>query len=364
MNNLDKQYLDLVNDIMINGVERKDRTGVGRKSVFTKVIRHDFKDGFPLLTSKKVMFKSLAYELLWFMGNHMKHPHYKHLPITNISFLRDHGVNIWNDWADADGNLGPIYGHQWINWGGAVNEYVRVTDKVIPNKEYDKIDFSKIKMRDAYNHPIGKNQLFEVFNNIKDNPLSTRHIVNAWNVNDLSKMALPPCHYSFQFVCTPVTDQKQAAYKYLQRIKHDFSSNKKHYYDVIYNNVKWKEYMNHEGYIEQEYTISLQFNMRSSDVFLGLPFNIASYGLLLEMFAWVLNMEPKELTYVGTDVHLYQNHYKQVEELNDIVNDKGVYDLPHLTFKNKKDSIFDFKYSDFKVKGYKSNKWIKAPIAV
>lgn len=263
-----KQYLDLLRYIRENGTMKSDRTGVGTQSVFGYQMRFNLQEGFPLLTTKKVHLKSIIYELLWFIAGD-----------TNIKYLNDHGVTIWDEWADADGNLGPVYGHQWRSW---------------PTPEGGTID-----------------QLKNVVEQLKNNPDSRRHIVSAWNVSEVEKMALPPCHALFQFY---VADGK----------------------------------------------LSCQLYQRSADVFLGVPFNIASYAILTMMIAQVCGYEPGDFVHTLGDAHIYRNHFEQVEtQLS-----RTPRALPTMKINPEKKDIFSFEYEDFQIEGYDPWPTIKAPIAV
>ena len=263
-----QQYLDLLKYIRANGVMKEDRTGTGTQSVFGYQMRFNLADGFPLLTTKKVHLKSIIYELLWFLAGD-----------TNIKYLQDHGVTIWDEWADENGNLGPVYGYQWRNW---------------PAPDGRVID-----------------QISMIIDTIRRNPDSRRMLVTAWNPADVEKMALPPCHCLFQF----------------------YVANGK---------------------------LSCQLYQRSADVFLGVPFNIASYALLTLMVAQVTGLQPGEFVHTTGDTHLYRNHFEQVE----LQLSREPRPLPVMKLNPDVKSIFDFKYEDFTLEGY--NPWpaIKAPVAV
>ena len=263
-----KQYHDLLQHILDTGVSKTDRTGTGTISCFGYQMRFDLREGFPLMTTKKIHFKSVAYELLWFLKGD-----------TNIKYLTDHGVRIWNEWADKDGNLGPVYGKQWRSW--------------------TKPDGTAV------------DQISAVIETIKNNPDSRRMIVNAWNVGELDQMALTPCHCLFQFY---VADGK----------------------------------------------LSCQLYQRSADVFLGVPFNIASYALLTEMIAHVCDLQVGEFVHTFGDVHLYNNHLEQAKtQLS-----RTPYALPKLVINRKVESIFDFDYDDFTIVDYVSHPHIKAEVSV
>ncbi len=263
-----RAYHDLLQYIFEKGVEKDDRTGTGTISVFGYQFRHNLQDGFPLLTTKKLHTKSIIYELLWFLNGD-----------TNVKYLQEHGVRIWNEWADEDGSLGPIYGKQWRSWEGA------------DGKTYD--------------------QIKQAVNLIKDNPDSRRIVVNAWNVADLPNMNLSPCHCLFQF----------------------YVANGR---------------------------LSCQLYQRSADVFLGVPFNIASYALLTHMMAQVCGLEPGEFIHTFGDVHLYKNHVEQAKEQLS----RDPYPLPNIKINPEVSAIEDFKYEDFELVDYISHPRIKAPVAV
>lgn len=263
-----KQYLDLLRYIEENGTFKSDRTGTGTKSVFGYQMRFDLSEGFPLLTTKKVHLKSIIYELLWFISGD-----------TNIKYLKDHGVSIWDEWADENGELGPVYGHQWRSW---------------PAPDGKSID-----------------QLTNVIDQIKRNPDSRRLIVSAWNPAEVDRMALPPCHSLFQFYVS-------------------------------------------EG------KLSCQLYQRSADVFLGVPFNIASYALLTMMIAQVCGLEPGSFVHTFGDVHIYSNHFEQVAtQLS-----REPKPLPKMGLNPERKNITDFVYEDFTLSDYDPWPAIKAPVAV
>lgn len=263
-----KQYLELLNRILEEGVDRGDRTGTGTRSVFGHQMRFDLSEGFPLLTTKKLHLKSIIHELLWFLKGD-----------TNIKYLQENGVRIWNEWADENGDLGPVYGSQWRSW---------------PDGHGGTID-----------------QISKVVEDIKNNPESRRLIVSAWNVADVDSMALPPCHLLFQF----------------------YVANGK---------------------------LSLQLYQRSADTFLGVPFNIASYALLLMMVAQVCGLQPGEFIHTTGDTHIYHNHFDQVREQLTRVPRR----LPRMIINPDVKDIFSFKYSDFTLVDYDPHPHIKATVAV
>lgn len=260
-------YEDLLRDVFENGTPKSDRTGTGTRSVFGRQIRFDLSETFPLITTKRVHFKSVVIELLWFLRGE-----------SNTDFLKANGVTIWDEWADENGDLGPVYGVQWRNW---------------PTPSGDHID-----------------QITQLVENLKRDPDSRRHIVSAWNVADLDSMALAPCHALFQFY---VADGK----------------------------------------------LSCQLYQRSADMFLGVPFNIASYALLTLMLAKQLGLEPGEFVWTGGDCHIYDNHVEQVQtQLS-----RDPLPFPTITIADK-DSIFDYEFSDFTLNNYQHHPGIKAPVAV
>ena len=262
------QYLKLLEHVKQNGQKKEDRTGTGTMSVFGYQMRFNLNEGFPLLTTKKVHLKSVIYELLWFLSGD-----------TNIKYLKDNGVSIWDEWADENGNLGPVYGHQWRSW---------------PTSEGREID-----------------QISNLINQIKKTPDSRRLIVSAWNVGEINKMKLPPCHCFFQFY---VADGR----------------------------------------------LSCQLYQRSADIFLGVPFNIASYALLTQMIAHVCGLECGEFIHTLGDAHIYTNHIDQVNEQLRRKPKK----LPQIKINPSVKNIFDFKYEDFSLEGYDPYPLIKAPVAI
>jgi thymidylate synthase len=271
-----QQYLDLLQHILATGVEKEDRTGTGTKSCFGYQMRFDLQKGFPLVTTKKLHLKSIIYELLWFLKGE-----------TNISYLTQNGVRIWDEWADENGELGPVYGKQWRSWQG---------------KDGKTVD-----------------QISDLIKQIKTNPDSRRLIVSAWNVADLPKMALMPCHTIFQFYVSPAPKEGRGKAK-----------------------------------------LSCQLYQRSADVFLGVPFNIASYALLTIMIAQVCDLEPGEFIHTFGDVHIYNNHLEQVNlQLSRIP-----FHLPKMKLNPAVKNIFDFKFEDFTLENYQSHPAIKAPVAV
>lgn len=263
-----KQYLQLLDTIIKKGVEKQDRTGTGTLSIFGYQMRFDLNEGFPLVTTKKLHLKSIIHELLWFLAGD-----------TNVKYLQDNGVRIWNEWADEDGNLGHIYGYQWRSW---------------PSHDGWHID-----------------QISNLISSLKNNPDSRRHLVSAWNVGELDRMNLPPCHILFQF----------------------YVANRK---------------------------LSCQLYQRSADVFLGVPFNIASYALLTMMVARVTGLKPGDFVHTFGDVHIYSNHIEQVK----LQLTRKPYPLPQMKINPEVKSIFDFRYDDFTLENYISHPHIKGQVSV
>lgn len=302
------QYLELLKDIKDNGRIKTDRTGTGTISVFGRYFRHNLQQGFPLLTTKKLHMKSIIGELLWFIGCHMKDDRYKNLPKTNTRYLNDNGISIWNEWQDQDGNLGNVYGKNYTNW--------QTTD----GREI--------------------NQISEIINQLKTNPDSRRMMVSAWNVGELDKMALPPCHYGYQVYSHEMTPSE----------RFNAYSNQCNVNGLIIGDVP----------VDFPYRkLSLKWSQRSVDTFLGLPFNIASYALLTHILAQETNHVVGELIGDLGDVHIYSNHINYVvEQLQ-----RQPHQLPEIKI-NKK-SIYDYEITDFEILNYISYpNWKNVPIAV
>jgi thymidylate synthase len=268
-----QQYHELLRHIIANGVDKADRTGTGTRSVFGYQMRFHLQEGFPLVTTKKVHLRSIIHELLWFLKGE-----------TNIAYLKENGVSIWDEWASADGELGPVYGKQWRSWQGAHGEAV--------------------------------DQISWLVKELKQNPDSRRLIVSAWNVAELPQMALMPCHTLFQFYTAPLPDGRRS--------------------------------------------LSCQLYQRSADVFLGVPFNIASYALLTLMLSQVVDMVPGDFVHTFGDVHLYSNHFEQAQ----LQLSRTPFPLPTMRLNPEVRDIFGFQYSDFKLENYVCHAAIKAPVAV
>ncbi|GAB4037248.1 MAG: thymidylate synthase [Rubrivivax sp.] len=275
MSRIPTPYEDLMRHVAEHGVAKADRTGTGTRSVFGHQMRFDLRAGFPLITTKKVHFKSIAYELLWFLRGD-----------SNVRWLQQHGVSIWDEWAREDGDLGPVYGVQWRSW---------------PTPDGGHID-----------------QIAEVVKQLRTNPDSRRIIVSAWNVAELSKMALMPCHAFFQFYVAPGVSPSAPG------------------------------------------RLSCQLYQRSADIFLGVPFNIASYALLTHMLAQQCDLEVGDFVWTGGDCHIYDNHVEQVR--TQLAREARPY--PQLVIKRRPDSIFDYAFEDFEIVGYDPHPAIKAPVAV
>jgi thymidylate synthase len=272
-----QQYLQLLQHILDNGAHKSDRTGTGTISTFGYQMRFDLQQGFPLVTTKKLHLKSIIYELLWFLRGE-----------TNTAYLKEHGVSIWDEWANAEGDLGPVYGKQWRSWEGANGETI--------------------------------DQIKEVLDQIKNTPDSRRMIVSAWNVADLPKMALMPCHALFQFYVTPPDPLKG----------------------------------------EQNGRLSCQLYQRSADVFLGVPFNIASYALLTMMMAQVCGLQAGDFIHTFGDVHIYNNHLEQVHTQLQ----RQPHPLPQMRLNPDVKDVFEFRFEDFTLENYSFHPAIKAPVAV
>ena len=270
-----RQYLDLMRHVLEHGAAKSDRTGTGTLSVFGHQMRFDLSAGFPVLTTKKVHLKSIIVELLWFLRGD-----------TNIAYLKEHGVSIWDEWADEKGDLGPVYGYQWRSW---------------PTPDGRHID-----------------QIEQVMKALRETPDSRRIIVSAWNVGEIPRMKLPPCHAFFQFYVAPGETPGAPG------------------------------------------RLSCQLYQRSADIFLGVPFNIASYALLTHMVAEQTGLTPGEFIWTGGDCHLYSNHLEQVREQLS----REPYALPRLAIKRKPASLYDYRYEDFEILDYRSHPHIKAPVAV
>ena len=327
-----QQYLDVMRDILESGRVKGDRTGTGTKSVFGRQMRFDLQKGFPLVTTKKVHMKSIIYELLWFLRGE-----------TSVEWLNEHGITIWNEWAGENGELGPIYGYQWRKWPA-----VSVVSEA-PGIHYE------WEPEHLALQPI--DQIAQVMSEIQTNPDSRRLVVSAWNVGDIDKMALQPCHILFQFNTRLLTTRERFAL-YSRAYEDDD--------DTLSPTKLWQKYpeRNHHEILDIEKipsrALDCQMYQRSCDFFLGVPFNIASYALLTMMVAQVTGCAPGEFVWVGGDVHLYLNHLAQAE----LQITREPRPLPRVRINPEKKSIDDFCFNDFTLEGYDPHPAIKAPIAV
>jgi thymidylate synthase len=332
------QYIELLEKIRTEGKIKGDRTGTGTFSIFGHQMRFRMSDGFPLLSIKKTHFKSVVHELLWFLQGS-----------TNTKYLKDNGVTIWNEWEDEDGELGPVYGKQWVDWLG-----------------YG--DGVQSGHMDALGHidfrPKGINQIEEVINQLKNNPDSRRIMVNAWNVSEINKMKLPPCHYGFQFYTTELSQSERLQLFPKYHPNKSIDDFRPEGMEVQSLTHQWESRLNKAGIPKR--AVSLMWHQRSVDTFLGLPFNIASYGLLLHMIAQCVNMVPYELIGTLGDTHLYSNHSEQVRELlsrwKEVKSNEPK--LPILKLNPEIKDIFSFKYEDITLEGYNPMPSIKAPVAI
>lgn len=343
-----KQYLALMQDILDNGVVKKDRTGVGTLSVFGRQLRFDLKEGFPLVTTKKVHLKSIIHELLWFLNGD-----------TNVKYLQENGVRIWNEWSDEEGNLGPVYGKQWREWRDCkVVEChdVRRTQQLM-QRGYKYIGNMKEDGTTYLVYEKAHDQISKVIQQLREDPDSRRIIVSAWNVGDLDDMALNPCHNYFQFYTTEMTLLERLDW-YEVNEPEKFANAPLINHEDIDSEERLHETLDREGIPRRK--LSCFYMMRSNDYLLGAPFNVASYAMLTHMIAQQLNMVPDELVYSGVDVHLYSNHLEQAK----LQLTREPYPLPKLVIKRKPNSIFDYKYEDFELVGYQAHPHIAAPVAV
>jgi thymidylate synthase len=321
----DSQYLDLVSRVLKDGVYKGDRTGTGTYSVFGYTMRFDLRDGtIPMLTSKKMHTKSIIHEILWYLQG-----------ADNARYLQDNEVTIWNEWADADGYLGPIYGKQWRSW-----------DRVVPS-EYETSPDGRMTYHITHD-PI--DQIANLVTKLRTNPDDRRMIVSAWNVADLGDMRLPPCHYVFQCYTRPLSQRERVLYASQQYSVYDLFGAPPDKIDAL---------MDDAGVPRRE--LSLMLNQRSCDVGLGVPFNIVQYSILLRMLAEVTNMAPGEFIWNGGDIHIYTNH---VAGLSEQLDRPLTYPSPTFNFSRVVESIDDFRYDDFVISGYESHARVVLPVAV
>jgi len=386
MNSLDKQFSDLIKLILDKGDYRNDRTGVGTTCIFGAQLRFKMEEGFPLLTNRRIHTRTLIHELLWFLSSYDKK--YDKFGNTNIKYLIDNDVFIWTEWVYEEykkkmiekwskndlkdektlkpikmlsikdfekkikkddefalkyGDLGPVYGKQWVDWGGHYEDVEKTKTYNKTNAEtsiVDHLGWEKIYFK-------GIDQINNVIKSLKENPDSRRHIVSAWNVEEIENALLPPCHVLFQFYTIEMTNE--------ERIKKFYKWNKKNNVDIT--GMSTTDAMTHYNFPTRK--ISLQMYMRSVDVGLGLPFNIASYSLLLHMIAQQVNMIPFDFVWTGGDIHIYSNHIKALKELIK----REPFKLSQLKL-NKKDNISDYRFEDFEIVDYQHHPNIKMDIAV
>lgn len=338
----EKGYLSLCCDILDSGQDTEDRTGVGTRSVFGRQLRFDLTDSFPLLTTKKLFTKAIIYELLWLLNGD-----------TNIKYLNDNRIHIWDEWADKDGDLGPVYGKQWRSWAGKT-ELVQDFDKSKTFVFVDCVADTNENVWQAGYEPI--DQITNVMNSLRNTPHGRRHLVSAWNPADIDDMKLPPCHCLFQFYVRKMTAaqrglvmQERGMSPYVQDAT-DYES---------FNDLADAMHVMMDDDGLPKYYLDCQLYQRSGDLFLGVPFNIASYSLLTCMMAQQLNMIPGEFVHTFGDVHIYNNH---VDAINTQLDRQPLL-APKLELK-KADSLFSYSYEDFNFVGYKSHKAIPAPVAV
>lgn len=340
-----KQYLDLLSDILENGHRKNDRTGTGTMSVFGRQMRFDLQEGFPLVTTKRCHMRSIIHELLWFLQGD-----------TNTKYLEDNKVTIWREWADENGDLGPVYGKQWREWSDVkvAGAWDTHTNDTLLKRGYRRVGaiaeddpgMSKVVYQKEHD------QISTVMGQLRTNPDSRRIIVSAWNVGDLADMALEPCHSFFQFYSRELSWAERMDY-----IKRNEELRRKWILDDK-RPSEWEAWVAENNVPSR--LLSCQLYMRSMDSFLGTPFNIASYALLVEMMAHQLNMMPGEFIITGGDVHLYDNHQEQAQ----LQLTREPLPLPRLKFKRKPDSIFDYKFEDIELIGYESHPAIKAEVAI
>jgi thymidylate synthase len=351
------QYLEMMGTVHNIGQVKTDRTGTGTRSQFGKMMRFNLQEGFPLLTTKKIHLKSIIHELIWFLQGS-----------TNIAYLKENGVSIWDEWADANGELGPVYGAQWRRW-----QDTKIVSMVFDSAKVEELMAQGYRIRTTFSETIGRDgsscddtmavmqkeydQISDAMHAIKTTPDSRRIIVSGWNVGDVPGMKLPPCHALYQFYVSDLTLEER-----IQMC----TTNYRHKFD----DSSWRAQLSDERVQEMQQALdgagvprkklSCMLYQRSADTFLGVPFNIASYAILTHMFAQQADMAVGDFVWVGGDVHVYSNHTEQVE--TQLLREARP--LPQLVIKRKPDSIFDYKFEDFEVVGYDPHPAIKAPVAV
>lgn len=339
-------YKKLLSKIQREGVESSDRTGTGTVSVFGTSMRFDLSKGFPLVTGRRIHLRSIIHELLWFLKGD-----------TNIKYLNDNGVSIWDEWADENGDLGPVYGRQWVEWNDT-----RIIDKQVYEQFYKDDSSFKMHLLEGVSDKVvierTINQIEDLINNLKTSPKSRRHVVTAWNPSVLpdekldpkenvksGKAALPSCHTLFQFHAEELSlDERLEKYPHL--ISHDEDP------------IEIEKVL--DIFLAPKYKLSCSMYQRSADTVLGVPFNIASYSLLTMMVAQCVNMDVGEFVWVGGDTHIYNNHLKPLKEYMN----NPVHELPRIVLNPKVDNIFDFTFEDIVLKRYNSNEPISFKISV
>lgn len=341
------QYHELLQQVLNTGHQKADRTGTGTLSCFGPQMRFDLRDGFPMVTTKKVHLRSIIHELLWFLQGD-----------TNIKYLNDNGVTIWDEWANAEGDLGPVYGSQWRDWKDT--KLVVAADVTTANHLSRKGYVLVGHVPHQGGGPTiavwqkGHDQIAKVIDQLRTDPDNRRIIVSAWNVGELDEMALAPCHSFFQFYTRELSLEERLQWA------------------EVNDNELWSDFV-HGTFVDEKIRLgwldkskvptrqlSCQLYQRSADMFLGVPFNIASYALLIHMVAQQVNMTVGEFVWTGGDVHIYSNHMEQVKE--QLTRKPKA--LPTLVIKRKPDSIFDYKFEDFELQNYESWPAIKAPVAI
>lgn len=356
----DQPYLDLLRHVRDNGVIKSDRTGTGTKSVFGYQMRFDLQQGFPLLTTKKLHLKSIIHELLWFLAGD-----------TNVKYLQENGVKIWDEWADEKGNLGPIYGYQWRSWPGKLLEQgIGDSDSDKWDDPYTDGDGKYWPYYDSCVKQEGIDQISNLLKQLRTNPDSRRLIVSAWNPAQVDQMKLPPCHCLFQFYTRELTLKERIAYQN-EVIRKEADA----FYESEESRFELRNYQQVETSLPKDdaeahevltkhhnvptRALSCQLYQRSCDTFLGVPFNIASYALLTHMIAQQVNMAVGDFVWTGGDVHLYQNHVEQV----DLQLNRHTAPSPTLRLR-KANSLFDYKFEDFDFLDYDPQPNIPAKVAV
>ena len=344
-----KQYLEMMQNILDEGHVKGDRTGTGTLSVFGRQMRFDLRKGFPLITTKKLHLRSIIHELLWFLSGD-----------TNTKYLEDNGVTIWREWQDENGNLGPLYGAQWRRWKDV---------KLVPKKNAALLE----KLQDAGYADYGDaddgsqtfdarvllkehDQISKVVDQLRNDPDSRRIIVSAWNVGELDQMALAPCHAFFQFYTRELSIDERL--DWFEKNLPDQFNDSRFSNEAVADDAVFHVEM--DALEIPRRVLSCQLYQRSADMFLGVPFNIASYALLIHMVAQQVNMLPGDFVWSGGDVHLYSNHLEQAK----LQLTREPLPLPKLVIRRKPESIFDYKFEDFEIRDYVSHDPIKAPVAI